>query len=78
MKTELPGDFKLVVLYRNQGNADPILIVTALTAMRKVSETLFGEDWKVVTDDGAVPDKATALGVTWLSTENLVAKIAQT
>ncbi len=35
MKTEVLGDFKLVDLYRNKGNADPILIATALTAMRK-------------------------------------------
>ncbi len=31
-----------------------------------------------MTDDGAVRDKATAMGVTWLGTENLVAMIAQT
>jgi len=78
METEVPGNFKLVNLYRNKGNADPILIATALTAMRKASGTLFGEDWKVVTDDVAVRDKATAMGVGWLSTEDLVAKIAQT
>ncbi len=57
MKTEIPGDFKLVDWYRNKGNAHPILFATALTAMRTASETLFGEHLQVATDDDAVGDK---------------------
>jgi len=54
MKTVQPGDFKLVDLYRNKGNGDPILIATAIDAIRKADETLFKEDSQIVTDDSAV------------------------
>lgn len=70
LKTVPPGDFKLIDLYRNKGNADPILVATALTGMRKASETLFSEDWKIVSDDDAVRAKAEEHGVEWLSTAN--------
>jgi len=72
MKSVAPGDFKLVDLYRSKGNADPILVAAALIGIRQSSETLFSEDWKVVSDDDAVRAKAADHGVEWLSTEDFV------
>lgn len=76
MRTVPPGDSTLVDLYRNKGNADPILIASAMTGMSQSAETLFDENWKVVSDDGAVRVKATALGVGWLSTADFVLLLA--
>lgn len=72
MKTVRPGDFKLIDLYSNKGNADPILVATALTGMRRAADTLFLEVWSVVSDDEAVRAKACEFGVMWLSTEAFV------
>lgn len=72
MKTLKPSDFKLVDLYGNKGNADPILVATALTGMRRAAETLFSEEWVVVSDDQAVRAKASELGVGSLSTTDFV------
>lgn len=67
MGTIPPDDFRLVDLYGNKGNADPILVATALTGMRRAADTLFAEQWAVVTDDEAVRAKATRFDVVWLS-----------
>lgn len=72
MKTLTPGDFKLVDLYNNRGNADPILVASALIGARQASETLFAEDWQIVSDDHAVRAKAEGHGVTWLSTWDFI------
>jgi hypothetical protein len=72
MKTVTPADFKLIDLYGNKGSADPILVASAITGKRQSSETLFWEDWKVVSDDEAVRAKAAEHGVGWLSTADLV------
>lgn len=58
LATVPPGDFSLVDLYRNMGNADPILIATALDAMAQNAQALFEEVWHIVTDDAAVRRKA--------------------
>lgn len=76
MRTLTPGDVKLVDLYRNKGNADPLIIATALTATRQSQETLFGEDWQVVTDDLGIRAKASELGVKSLGSTELVALLA--
>jgi hypothetical protein len=68
METVTPDDFKLVDLYGNKGNADPILVATALTGMRRAADTLFTEEWVIVTDDHAVRAKASEFSVRWLST----------
>jgi hypothetical protein len=72
MKTVAPRDFKLVDLYSNKGNGDPILVAAALTGMRQASETLFDEDWKVVSDDHAVRAKAEEHVVDSLGTTDFV------
>lgn len=43
---------------KNRGNADPILVATALDAIAKSEETLLIEDWQIVTDDEGVKKKA--------------------
>lgn len=63
-------DLKLVNLYSNKGNADPILIATALAAGGE-PEALWETVWRVVSDDRAVRDKAAAFGIEWLSSAEL-------
>ena len=70
MATVPPDDKSLVDLYHVQGNADPILVATALDAMAKSEETLLVEDWQIVTDDEAVRKKAAEFDVTTVSSED--------
>ena len=72
MSTVRPGDTALVDLYRNLGNADPILIASALQAMDVSAETLFPEEWRIVTDDAAVRAKAAEFGVRTLGHDEFV------
>lgn len=58
MATVRPGDKDLIDLYHVRGNADPILVATALDAIAKSEETLLVEDWQIVTDDEGVKKKA--------------------
>ena len=67
MSTVEPTDFKLVDLYRNRGNADPILVAAALHAIRKSEPTLFPDRWLIVTDDAALQNKATDFEIPTLS-----------
>ncbi|GGK89867.1 hypothetical protein JOE58_000768 [Curtobacterium luteum] len=48
------GDTALVDLYKNRGNADPLLVACALDGLEEANEGLFGIEWVVVSDDGAV------------------------
>ena len=73
LQTLRPGDFKLIDLYANKGNADPLVVACALAGVRESEGTLFPVSWKVVSDDLAVRSKATELGLEWLSTEAFVA-----
>lgn len=71
MASVSPGDTDLLVdLYANKGNADPILIATAMYARELSETTLLPEEWVVVTDDRAVRRTAAQFGVPTLrSTE---------
>ena len=62
-----PGDFRLVDLYGNKGNADPILIATALYARAASEDTLLPDEWVVVTNDSAVRRTAAAFSVPTLT-----------
>lgn len=64
-----PGDFDLVDLYANLGNADPLLVACALDAMEEAESGLFGLDWTVVTNDHAVLSTAKEFGVTTLTSQ---------
>lgn len=72
MATVPPGDFKLVDLYRNLGNADPILIASALEAKDTAAASLFAVDWRIVTDDAAVVAKAREFEVATLGYDEFV------
>lgn len=58
MATVPAGDTKLVDLYRNRGNADPLVVACALDGARDSGGLLFGPSWVVVSRDRAVRDKA--------------------
>jgi hypothetical protein len=58
METVPVSDTKLVDLYANRGNADPLLVACALEAMRQDEDKLFRSTWIVVSDDDAVREKA--------------------
>ncbi|CAN5175838.1 hypothetical protein BH11ACT3_BH11ACT3_02040 [soil metagenome] len=68
MGTVAVGDVRLVDLFRNKGSADPGLIATILLSDEAEDGMLLRTNWILVTDDGAVAEKAAALGVkTWPS-----------
>ena len=76
MSTVSPSDSRLVDLYGNKGNADPLLIATALVGAQDTAGTLFPEDWQIVTDDRGVRLKAAEFGVHVLSAEEFLAHLA--
>lgn len=61
-----PDDKKLVDLYSNTGNADPIIVAAALHANEREGDSLFPNEWKIVTNDAAVQRKAAEFGVNGL------------
>jgi len=63
MASVSPGDTTLVDLYANKGNADPILIASAMYARELSETTLLPDEWVVVTDDRAVQRTAGQFGV---------------
>lgn len=68
MATVPAGDTKLVDLYHNRGNADPLLVACALAANREEAQYLLAPEWKIVSDDQAVRSKATEFDVAVLTT----------
>ena len=58
MATVPVGDTKLVDLYANRGNADPLVVACAIDGQRADNEFLFGPTWVVVSGDKAVRAKA--------------------
>jgi hypothetical protein len=57
------GDTAFVNLYANLGNADPLVVATALDGHRKNDLALFGLTWTVVSGDKAVQAKANEFGL---------------
>lgn len=57
------GDTKLVDLYANLGNADPLVVASTLDGQRRDAATLFGPTWTVVSGDKAVQAKAREFGL---------------
>ncbi|WP_440711951.1 hypothetical protein [Gordonia sp. FQ] len=66
-------DSKLLNLYANQGNADPLIIACALDGESKNADKLFGPTWVVVSDDEAVQSKARELNVPVLTSVEFMA-----
>jgi predicted nucleic acid-binding protein len=78
MRTVPVEDLKLVNLYGNKGAADPGLIACALAATARSQDTLFQQEWLVVTDDGEVRSKAERFDVEWMSSSDFVATLRAT
>ena len=67
MATVPSGDTRLVDLYANRGNADPLVVACALEGQERDNQLLLSPEWVVVTADEAVRDKAHEFGLTVLS-----------
>ena len=66
-------DRKLVDLYANQGNADPIVVACALNGQQSGDEgALFSLTWTVVSGDKAVLATARRFGVPVLTNEEFL------
>lgn len=75
MATVPSGDTRLVDLYANKGNADPLVVACALEGSEDDRQRLLSPEWVVVTADEAVRDKAQEFGLTVLSNSGLAALI---
>lgn len=78
MSTVPPGDKDLIDLYHARGNADPILVATALDAIAKSEETLLVEDWQIVTDDEGVKKKASEFNLKTVTSAEFAELVAST
>lgn len=65
-------DTKLVDLYANRGNADPLVVACAVDGQRKSEEGLFGPAWVVVSGDRAVQAKSVEFGIGVMGSENFI------
>lgn len=63
MATIPVNDIRLVNLYANRGNADPLLVACAIHGQRGSNGQLFGPTWVVVSGDKAVRAKAEEFGI---------------
>jgi rRNA maturation endonuclease Nob1 len=75
MATVPDTDTRLVNLYANLGNADPLVIACALEGQEHDSQCLIAPEWFVVTGDEAVRDKAEEFGLKVLSNSQFAALI---
>ncbi|TFD60920.1 hypothetical protein E3T39_07355 [Cryobacterium suzukii] len=75
MGTVLPGDTRLIDLYKNKGAADPGLIALILATIAAGDGMFFSDTWVLVTNDNAVTAKATEFGVASIKPGDLAALI---
>lgn len=68
-------DIRLVDLYANRGNADPLVVACALEGQEHDSQLLLSPEWVVVTADEAVRDKAQEFGLAVLSNSEFSALV---
>lgn len=73
MATVPVGDMKLVDLYANRGNADPLVVACAIDGQRADSKFLFGPTWVVVSGDKAVRAKAAEFEIAVMTNDEFVA-----
>jgi hypothetical protein len=66
-----------VNLYSGQGNADPMLVACALDAVHDADEGLFGDEWMIVSNDGAVLALAQRFTITTLTSTDFDALLAE-
>ena len=77
MSTVPVGDTNLVDLYANLGNADPMIIATALAGQRTDDGMLVSRSWIVVSDDKAVQTKAREFDLTVKTTQEFITALEQ-
>jgi hypothetical protein len=75
LSTVSATDTKLVDLYANQGNADPLVVACALDGRSQDSELLIAPEWVVVTGDKALRSKAEEFGLRVLTNAEFAALI---
>ncbi|USQ79700.1 PIN domain-containing protein [Ornithinimicrobium faecis] len=75
MRTVPEGETRLVDLYANLGNADPLVVACALEGREHDSQWLIRPEWIVVTDDGAVRDKAKEFELEVLNNSQFAARV---
>ncbi|MCY1250063.1 hypothetical protein D9M72_636550 [compost metagenome] len=75
MATVPDTDTRLVDLYANLGNADPLVVACALEGQEHDRQYLMAPEWFVVTGDEAVRDKAEEFGLKVLSNSKFAALI---
>ena len=75
MKTVTVGDRTLIDLYGNKGAADPVLVATAVVLNNPEKPTFFDDEWVIVTNDGAVREKANEFGIDTSTPDELAALI---
>jgi len=75
LRTVNTRDTRLVDLYANQGNADPLLIACALDGREQDSRYILRPDWIVVTGDKAVRSKARDFDLPVISNSEFGARI---
>lgn len=66
------SDTKLVDLYANKGNADPLVVACALDGAREEQGTLLPRCWTVVSGDKAVQEKAREFGLEVKTNEQFI------
>lgn len=72
LRTVSPSDTKLLDLYANKGNADPILVACGLVESRKSALMLVQPLWYVVSNDSHVRTRAEALGLRSMTRESFL------
>ncbi|WP_277212277.1 hypothetical protein [Isoptericola croceus] len=75
LSTVPDGDTRLIDLYANQGNADPLVVACALEGQEHDSQFLLAPEWIVVTGDEAVRAKAVEFGLKVLGNDEFAALI---
>lgn len=75
MATVTTADTKLIDLYANRGNADPLVVACALDGQNRDEGLLIAPEWIVVTGDNAVRAKAEELGLHVLTNAEFAARI---
>ncbi|MCT1691457.1 hypothetical protein M3B11_10940 [Brevibacterium sp. p3-SID960] len=78
METVPSGDTRLVDLYANRGNADPLVVACALEGQEHDNQMLLSPEWVVVTADEAVRKKAREFGLKVLSNSEFAVLIDNT
>lgn len=75
MATVPASDTRLIDLYANHGNADPLVVACALDGQDQDSQYLDPKEWVVVTGDQALRDKAEEFGLRVVTNEEFAAVI---